>query len=136
MLEVFANFQKIIPKINSTYKIPMGLDIWWVSEQPQPLDVIQNWVFVIMWLDFQPQKSNRKYEMCRSGRQKNQFILETPSISGQYGLKRLDKKKKIWNHIIEKNPCLKPKIAVWCSSVALNRLTQYWQQGDFHFKIN
>ena len=65
-----------------------------------------------MWLDFQPQKSNKKYEMCRSGRQKNQFILETPSISGQYGLKGLDKKKKNWNHIIEKNPCLKPKIAV------------------------
>ena len=85
MLGVFANFQKIIPKINFISKIPMGLDIWWVSEQPQPLDVIQNWVFVIMWLDFQPQKTNKKYEMCSSGRQKKQFILETPSISGQNG---------------------------------------------------
>ena len=83
MLEIFANFQKIIPKINVIAKIPMGLDIWWVSEQPQLLDVIQ--VFVIMWLDFQPQKTTKKYEMGRSGRQKNQFILETPSISGQYG---------------------------------------------------
>ena len=104
MLEVFANFQKIIPKINFISKIPMGLDIWWVSEQPQPLDIIQNWVFVIMWLDFQPQKTTKKYEMCRSGRQKKQFILETPSISGQYGLKRLDKKKKFRIISLRKTP--------------------------------
>ena len=82
----------------------MGLDIWWVSEQPQPLDVIQNWVFVIMWLDFQPQKSNKKYEMCSSGRQKNQFILETPSISGQNGLKGFDKKKKFGIISLRKTP--------------------------------
>ena len=93
MLEVFANFQKIIPKRNLACIIPMGLDIWWVSEQPQPLDIIQNWVFVIMWLDFQPQKTTKKYEMCLRGQQNKNFILETPSISRQYGWKGLDKIK-------------------------------------------
>ena len=93
MLEVFANFQKIIPKRNLACIIPMGLDIWWVSEQPQPLDVIQNWVFVIMWLDFQPQKTTKKYEMCLRGQQNKKSYLKHLQYQGNMDEKDWIRKK-------------------------------------------
>ena len=64
MLGTFANFPNIAYAFEYAHAQPMGPGIQCVSDQPKQLDTIQNLVFVTMWLDFQPLKTTKKYEIC------------------------------------------------------------------------
>ena len=97
----------------------MGLKIHCVSEQQCLLESIQIWVFVMMWLVFQPPKTTKKYEICPNTQQTSTFYSWNTLNFRAIWVKVIRHKKNRWNPKIQKNSRLKPKFAVWCSGAPL-----------------